>query len=130
MRARNIRHRIGHTPSERSAIWEIRAPRLAYPPAVDLGADPFLETLRDVLGALRIVYSTATDERAREALKKAGEAMGKAHDLASRERHEKERPLALRRARMAIREASEAVAAHVAILGGALARVPSMRRLR
>lgn len=96
----------------------------------DLGADPFLEALRDVLGALRIVYAASTDERARVALKKAGDAVARALDVADSKRREKELPLALRRARTAIREASEAVPAHVEILGGALARVPRMRRRR
>ncbi len=115
-----------------SAVGESSGHPAAYsPPSVtDLGADPFLEALRDVLGALRIVYAASTDERAPTALKKAGDAVTLALEVGDSKRREKELPLALRRARTAIREASEAVPAHAEILGGALARVPTMRSRR
>lgn len=96
----------------------------------DLGADPFLEQLRDVLGALRVLYATTEDELDREVLKKAGDAVTRAFDVASGSRREKELGLCLRRARTAIREAAERAPDWTVILGGALARIPRMRRRR
>ncbi len=95
----------------------------------DLGADPFVERLRDALGLLRIAYLATEAEHERAALKKAGDAVSGAIDVATSRRREKELGLRLRRARQALREAAETARAPGAgmLLWGAVARMPRMR---
>ncbi len=98
-------------------------------PVPDLGADPFVERLRDALGLLRIAYLATHDGPERIALKKAGDAVSGAIDVAMSRRREKELGLRLRRARQALREAAEAARAPGTgmLLWGAVARMPRMR---
>lgn len=96
-------------------------------PVSSLGADPFVERLRDALGTVRSAYAASEDAAARAALKKAGEDVKAAIDVATSRRREKELGGRLREARRSLLRAAEAAPWASPGLLGAVARLPRMR---
>jgi hypothetical protein len=92
------------------------------------GADPFVERLRDALGTLRSVYAAAPDKTTREVLRRAGDAVASALDIAQSRRREKELGGRLRTAARALDEAAKAAPWAAPTILGALERLPRMRR--
>lgn len=94
----------------------------------EIGADPFVERLRDALGTLRSAYAAAPDKTTRDVLRRAGDAVSGALDVAQNRRREKELSGRLRSATKALEEAAKAAPWAAPTLLGALERLPRMRR--
>jgi hypothetical protein len=94
---------------------------------VQIGPDPTIEQLRDVLGALRCVYAAAPEGEARKVIREAAAEVASAIGVAESRLREKELVVRLRGARRALERAAAAVPWASPVLLGAVRRLPRVR---